>query len=123
MYDSNQMDVHHLSKVVGMEDEHQSEEDLLDEEVVERWMSYGRQINLALEDADYEQVTALVESRGVFLARLEKTSSRLSDDQRKSLLDAEAELQESMREHQKYIKKKLSGLGRMKLGVRKYTRR
>ena len=106
-----------------MEEKHQSDSGLSDEEVVTRWMNYGRQINAALEAADYDEVSALVDDRGLLLGKLEESAGRLSEDQRQSLLDAEEELQESMQKHRDYMRKKLSGLGRMKLGVRKYAGR
>ena len=123
MYDSVQSLERCLSKGVGMEEKHQSDSGLTDEEVVKRWMNYGRQINEALEAADYDEVSALVDDRGRLLGKLEESAGRLSEDQRQSLLDAEEELQESMQKHRDYMRKKLSGLGRMKLGVRKYAGR
>ena len=123
MYDSTQMETDRLVEGVGMEEVHQSDDDLTDSEIIERWMDYGRKLHTALEEADYDEVTALVANRGRLLKRLEKTAERLSDDQKNSLLANEEELQESMQKHREYMKKKLSGLGRMKLGVRKYTGR
>ena len=123
MYDSNQMEDGQVVEGVGMEEAHQSDEDLSDAEVIERWMDYGRKLHVALDEADYDQVTALVANRGRLLQTLEEVADRLSEDQKKSLLEAEEDLQELMQEHREYMKKKLSGLGRMKLGVRKYTGR
>ena len=123
MYDLAYLVDSHEVEGVGMEGKHQSEENLTDEEVVERWMDYGRQINACLEEADYDQVTALAENREHLLPKLEELAARLSDDQRTRLLDAEEELQQAMQTHRDYMRKKLSGLGRMKLGVRKYARK
>ena len=123
MYDSTQMETDRLVEGDWMEEAHQSDEDLTDSEIIERWMNYGRKLHTALEEADYDQVTALVANRARLLDRLERMAERLSDDQKQSLLATEADLQESMQQHHEYMKKKLSGLGRMKLGVRKYTGR
>ena len=106
-----------------MDAEHQSSERLPDAEVVQRWMSCGKQIQTALQDSKYEEVIALAEHRSSLLSALEETASRLTDDQRQSLLDDEAELQRSMKQHHEYMSKKLAGLGRMKLGFRKYSGR
>jgi hypothetical protein len=105
-----------------MENVSNAEDDVSDEEVIERWLDHGRRINAALEETDYDLVAALIDDRGKLMPLLEGLASRLSDDQRSELLDSEDDLQELMREHHEYIKKKLVGVGRMRLGVRKYNK-
>jgi hypothetical protein len=105
-----------------MESVSNTEDDVSDKDIIELWLDHGRQINAALEEAEYDLVVALIDDRGKLLPQLEGVAARLSDDQRTNLLEAEDNLQESMREHHEHIKKKLVGVGRMRLGVRKYNK-
>jgi hypothetical protein len=89
-------------------------------EIVERWQDHGRRIYAALDDTDYERVASLIDEREALLVALERVAPRIENDQRATLLSDEDELQTAIAKHTEYIEEKLSGVGRMRLGMRKY---
>jgi hypothetical protein len=90
------------------------------EEVIERWRDHGRRIYAALDDTDYDRVAVLVDERDVLLSQLESVASEIDSTLKLTLLTDEDQLQAAIDEHYKQIEGKLSGVGRMRLGMRKY---